>query len=258
MNGITVPGLEDYLARRDAARPRAVARTESWYRIENADGGDTATITIYDEIGWFGTTAREFIDELAAIDAASLDVHLNTPGGEVWDGVAIYNALMQHPATVTTTVDSLAASIGSLIAQAGDNRVMAKASQMMVHDPKAGAFGGAAELRKGAEMLDQVTKMIATVYADRGGGTVAFWRAAMTAESWYSAEEAKRAGLADAVYGDAPAEAVAASWDLSTFRHTDRRKASAPPMPAARAVARAGDFRWDPEVFRTALKEAFK
>jgi ATP-dependent Clp endopeptidase proteolytic subunit ClpP len=157
-------------------------------------------------------------------------VRLNTPGGEVFDGVAIYNALRNHPASVTTYVDGLAASIGSVILQAGDKRVAAKASQTMIHDGHGIVIGNAADMRQTADLLDQVSNMIAEVYADRAGGSVGDWRAAMLAETWYTGDEAKTAGLVDEVAA-AGASTADNSWDLSIFAHAGRAMAPAPVIP---------------------------
>jgi ATP-dependent protease ClpP protease subunit len=268
---ITVPGMEDYQRRRaawagavgagavgtasgESGRPAGAA----WYSITNSADGSAATVSIYDEIGWFGVTAAEFCAALAELDVDTLDVRLNTPGGDVFDGVAIYNALLNHRAEVTATVDGLAASIGSVIAQAGDNRIMAKASQMMIHDASALCIGNARDMTAAASMLDKVSGMIAMVYADRSGGTVASWRAAMLAETWYTAEEAKTAGLVDAVYGQAE-EAATAKWDLRVFAHAGRAAAPAPVMPerrhAEKPAAKLG-FAWDPALFKDAVRLA--
>jgi ATP-dependent Clp endopeptidase proteolytic subunit ClpP len=227
------------LPARRLARPKAQLRAgrRDWYRITNSADGTSAEVAIYDEIGYFGVTAQDFIRELAAVEADRLDVRLNTPGGEVFDGVAIYNALRNHPAMVTTYVDGLAASIGSVILQAGDQRVAAKASQVMIHDGHGVVIGNAADMRQTADLLDQVSQMIAEVYADRSGGSVEDFRAAMLAETWYTGDEAKSAGLVDevATAGTSPADN---SWDLSVFAHAGRAHAPAPVIPKHSGVER--------------------
>src|SRR6266536_2578100 len=89
----------------------------AWYRIKAQAG--TAEIAIYEEIGMWGITAGDFLAELKALDVKQIDVRINSPGGDVWDGLAIYNSLRDHPAAVTTYVDGLAASAASIIVQAG-------------------------------------------------------------------------------------------------------------------------------------------
>src|SRR5690606_8034659 len=103
----------------------------------------------------------------------------------------------QHQAHVTVIVDSLAASIASVIAMAGDRVVMAKNATMMIHDGHGLSIGNAADMREMADLLDKVSDNIASVYAERAGGDVAEWRERMRAETWYSADEAVSAGLAD-------------------------------------------------------------
>jgi ClpP class serine protease len=135
-------------------------------------------------------------------------------------------------------VDGLAASIASVIAMAGDRIVMAPNSQLMIHDGSGLCIGNAAEMRQMAELLDRQSNNIAEVYANRAGGTAEDWRALMEAETWYTAQEAVDAGLADEVAstrtltdGNSPQN----SWDLSIFRYPSRAEAPAP-QPVASAV----------------------
>lgn len=219
-------------------RARAQRRTADWYRITNAtgEGGTAAEVAIYDEIGWFGVTAASFLDELRAITATDINLRLSSPGGEIFDGFAIYNLLRTHDATVTTYVDSLAASIASVIALAGDKVIMQPHSQMMIHEGMGGAIGDATDMREMADLLDRQSDNIAAVYADKAGGTVAEWRDRMKAETWYFADEAVASGLADEVAGAAEpsdskdqADKTAAKWDLSIFNFAGREYAPAPP-----------------------------
>jgi ATP-dependent protease ClpP protease subunit len=171
-------------------------------RISNAAGGVTR-VDVYDDIGpggWFteGLTAKSFAAQLAEVTGA-LHVHINSGGGDVFDGLAIKNAIEQHSGPVTTIVDGIAASIASVIAQAGTDRVMMPGSMMMIHDASTMTFGNAAELAKTAQVLDEVSDNLAGVYARAAGGTVEDWRAAMQAETWYTAEQAVAAGLATRV-----------------------------------------------------------
>ena len=229
------------------ARPIAQLRQgrNDWYRITNAIGPGPATIHVYDEIGYWGITASDFVAELSQLNASAIDLHINSPGGEIFDGIAIMNALRAHPATVTTYVDSLAASIASVIAMAGDRIVMAANSQMMIHDGSGMCIGDAADMRELADLLDRQSDNIAAVYADRAGGTVAEWRALMTAETWFTAAEAVEAGLADEVLsarsvtdGNSP-EDLSAAWDLSIFAYPGRDGAPAPVTARAPAAAPA-------------------
>jgi ATP-dependent protease ClpP protease subunit len=221
-----------------SARPVAKLRQgrTDWFRITNKKG-NTAEIYIYDEIGWFGTTAQGFVDQLRDITAPRIDLHLNSPGGDVFDGFAIYQALLDHHATIHVLVDGLAASAASFIAQAGDRVTMGKAAMMMIHDAFGLAIGNAKDMRELADRLDTISNTIAGVYSERAGGPVDFWREAMQAESWYSAEEAVTAGLADEVRErqskDDPETDVEDTWDLSVFTYAGRSHAPAPELPAA-------------------------
>lgn len=219
------------------ARPAANrnAGRNDWYRMSAKADGTVAEIHIYDEIGYWGVTASDFIRDLQGIDASQIDVHLNTPGGDVFDGIAIYNALQQHKANVTMYVDSLAASIGSVIAMAGNEVVMAKYSTMMIHEASGVAIGAnAEEMRTMADLLDKTSANLASVYADKSGTPVEEWRALMQAETWFSADEAVEFGLADRVNSDNNTK-VSNSWDLSIFNYPGRHAAPAPttgPVPA--------------------------
>jgi len=218
------------------ARPRAQLRQgrTDWYKITNSAAGAPAQVHVYDEIGYWGVTASDFIAELSSLDAQAIDLHINSPGGEIFDGIAIMNALRAHPATVTTYVDSLAASIASVIALAGDRVVMAKHSQMMIHDGSGLCVGDAADMRNMAVLLDRQSDNIAAVYAEKAGGTVKQWRARMTAETWFTAAEAVEAGLADEVSSTRTSpndNSPQNSWDLSVFNYAGRENAPAPTLP---------------------------
>lgn len=174
---------------------------------------------IYDEIGFWGTTAQRFVEELAAIDVDVIDLRINSPGGSVFDGITIMNALRRHPARVDVTVDGLAASAASFIATAGDHVVMNSGSELMIHEAWGWCDGDAQAMRSYADSLDKVSGTIAGLYAKRAGGTVDEWRDLMRAETWYTAEEAVTAGLADR-WADAPA--AKNSFDLSKFGYRGR------------------------------------
>jgi ATP-dependent protease ClpP protease subunit len=174
-----------------------------------AEGGATR-VDVYDDIGgggWFsdGISASDFVAQISGLKG-KLDIHVNSGGGDVFDGIAIANAIRGHKGTVTTTVDGLAASIASVIAQAGQERIAASGSMLMIHEASGGCIGDAAGMAKMAETLDKVSANLADIYADRSGrGNAGTWRDAMKAETWYTADEAVAAGLADKVAGDAAA-----------------------------------------------------
>lgn len=245
---------------------------QTWYRIKNAldeGGSPVATITLYGDIGSWGITAASFVEELKAIDAPEIRLHVSSPGGEIFDGLAVYNALRSHRAKVIVQVDSLAASIASVIAMAGDRVIMSPHSQMMLHMAQGVACGEASEMREYADFLDKQSANIAGVYAERAGGTVKQWLKVMAAETWYFADEAVAAGLADEVGKperqmgeELDDRAMAAAWDLKVYNYAHERREDAPaPLiepapetPVAEAVAPPPAF--DPAAFRAAATAA--
>lgn len=217
---------------------------KDWFRISNsADEPDTTDILVYDSIGgWFGMWAEDFIDALDGVTTSKINLRLNSPGGSVFEGIAIANAIRQHPASVTVYVDSIAASIASVIAMAGDRLVMMPQSQIMVHNASGACYGDATEMTKMADMLDKQSLNIAQAYAQHTGRPLAEWQAYMDAETWFTAEEALTVGLADEVVPmRAKAAAVEQSetvdarmqrtWDLSMYQHAGRTNAPAPKIP---------------------------
>lgn len=187
--------MTDLRSRMMARRPRNTGR---WYDIRNATG-PVATVRIYDEIGYWGVTAADFVEEISAITAPEIEVQINSPGGDVFDGLAIYNALRLHKAKVTTRVDGLAASAASVIVQAGDRRIMVESAQLMIHEAWGVAIGPADEMREFADLLDQQNTVIAKIYASASGRDVDEFLALMEAETWLTDEAAVEAGLADEV-----------------------------------------------------------
>lgn len=183
-----------------------------WYRIRNVDETEAteteetvAEVFIYDEIGGsLGVSADEFVKDLSAIDADRINVRINSPGGSVFDSIAIYNALVQHPATITTFVDALAASGASIVAMGGDECVMMIGSQLMIHDALGLEMGNAADMREMAKFLDHQSNNIASIYAAKAGGEPDEWRKLMLAETWMLAGEAVDMGLANRVYKPEP------------------------------------------------------
>lgn len=224
--------------RRNHGRYRAKLGSEprDWYRITNAAStSEPAEILIYDEIGyggWYyeGVTANNLVRQLADIESDQIRVRINSPGGNVFEGIAILNALRSHPAHVTTIVDGLAASAASFIAMAGDDIVMNRNAEIMIHDPSALSIGNASDMRDLADQLDRIGDNIASMYADRAGGTVEDWRTAMRTETWYSDEEALAAGLVDRIerFDNDEKEPVKNRFDLSVFNYAGRRAAPAP------------------------------
>lgn len=140
---------------------------------------------------------------------------------------------------MTVRVDGLAASAASIVAMAGDEIIMGPGTQLMIHDPWVYTQGDAAFLRSEADRLEKTAESMASLYARRAGGTADEWRDLMTEETWFTAEEAVEAGLADRVDSDdaAPVENnIAATFNLAHFRYAGRAHAPAPRIPSAEAV----------------------
>lgn len=190
------------------------------YRVVAAK--DSATVYIYGPIGasWWsedGVTANQVRKDLAALGAVkTIDVRINSEGGDVFDGQAIYTLLNQHPATVNIFVDGLAASAASFIAMAGNTITVSEGGFIMIHPASGGAFGRAADLRKTADLLEQVNESITSIYASRTGNSAEDIRAWMEAETWMDGSEAVKRGFADKIV---PNLKVAASVrDPSKYR----------------------------------------
>lgn len=172
------------------------------YYAPAASAGETATIQIFDQIGedWFGgggLSGKQFSDVLNEVGNGPLLVEINSPGGNVWDGLSIYNQLRGRRAPVTTRVVGIAASIASIIALAGDKVEMADAALMMIHDPSGMASGTSEDMRKMADALDQHAEVLVGVYAKKTGRSPESIRAAMKAETWFTTPEAVAFGLVD-------------------------------------------------------------
>lgn len=210
----------------------------------------TAEIYIYGNIGdrWNedGVIASTLVKEIAALDVDAIDLRINSYGGSVTDGAAIYNALKRHRAPVNAYVDGVAISCASYIAMAGDTITMAKNAQMMIHAPWAFAGGNALELREQADVLDRYAKAMASAYADKSGKTYEQALAILTdgKDHWFLAEEAVAEGFADAVGEEvAAAASLAHSFDLSRFKAGGPVAAGKPvSQPTAAAVTTNGAF----------------
>lgn len=223
----------------EGVRPERV----QWFEIRNAvdvdgDGApDTTEVMIYDEIGgWCGVSPAAFRNALNKIETPNISLRIHSPGGNAFDGVAIYNTIRSHPSHITAHIDGLAASAASYIALAADEVVMSEAAQLMIHDAWGVVVGPASDLDDVSAQLNKMSDNIAKLYAKKAGGSVEFWRDAMRAESWYTDEEAVAAGLADRVADDVKAADVKAAWNLSVFMYGGRAQAPEPPMPAGRTL----------------------
>ncbi|MFO1128377.1 MAG: Clp protease ClpP [Rhodospirillales bacterium] len=219
----------------------------AWYRVTaKADAGE---ILIYEEIGAFGITAKSFIDDLRSLgNVTRLAARINSPGGDIFSAVGIFNALARHPAKTTVYVDGLAASAASLVAMAGDEIMMPSNSFMMIHDPAAAVIGGAADLRSMAEALDRITQSMVGIYVAKTGLPEDEVRRLMGAETWFSADEALAKGFATQVTN---AVQMAARFDLGRYKRPP--SALTQPVRAAAPVRTAAPSPASPKLSSAAL-----
>lgn len=174
---------------------RAARSGESWYRLAKKD--EDAEVLIYAEIGMWGITADDFVRDLREVDAKTINLHLNSPGGSVFDGLAIYNALVRHDARIVVHIDGWAASIASVIAMAGDEIRIGESGYVMIHKPWSWAMGDAGVLRREADVLDKLEDGIVDIYVARTEGDRKKIQDWVGAETWFNGKEAVEAGFAD-------------------------------------------------------------
>lgn len=221
--------------------------TAKWYEIKahapsvqsaEAPAPSEASVYIYGNIGdrWNedGVIASDLVRDIAALDVDTINLRINSYGGSVPDGLAIYNALRRHRAAVNTFVDGVAISCASYIAMAGDTVTMAKNAQMMIHAPWSFAYGNAVELREQADVLDRYAKAMASAYADKSGKSYEDALALITdgKDHWFLADEAVAEGFADTVGEEAAvAASLARSFNLSRFTPVSQPLAAAGKKP---------------------------
>jgi len=193
-----------------------------WFNISNA-AGTAAEISIYGPIGAEyegGTGSRAFVEELNKVTAKNITLRIHSPGGNIFEGHAIFNALQRHPATVTTIVDGLAASMATVVALAGSRVKIAANGIWMIHDTAGVTAGTAKDMRDTAGILEKLSAQILDVYAAKTGKPREEIAALMAAETWMNAEEAKAFGFVDEIIPALKAAAaVAGDFDLSAFAH---------------------------------------
>jgi ATP-dependent Clp endopeptidase proteolytic subunit ClpP len=205
---------------------------KSWYTIRARASG--TEVLIYDEIGAYGVSAKGFLAELGALpDDAPIDLRLNSPGGSVFDAVAIFNALKRHAGPITVWIDGIAASAASYIAMAGDEIVMPENAFLMIHDPAGLVMGTAEDMRATAEALDKVKGSLIQGYASKSGKAEEEIATLMAAETWLDAKDAMELGFIDRI---AEPVKLAASFDVARFRNAPPEvveAASEPDEPVA-------------------------
>jgi len=193
---------------------------KNWYSIKAESSNEVADIYIFDEIGAYGITAQGFIEEIKAYKDVPINLHINCIGGDVFEGMAIYNVIRKRTAKTTIYIEGIAASMGSVIALAGDEVIMAENSLFMIHNAWGGAMGEANEMRKTAALLEKISGEIADIYMKKTRLPYNKVQEMMDEETWLSADEAFNLGFVDSI---SDAIKVAAKYDVSKFKNiTDK------------------------------------
>ncbi|HOL51487.1 MAG TPA: Clp protease ClpP [Bacillota bacterium] len=185
-----------------------------WYKIE-ASANDQAEILVYDVIGWPYNDAGDLVRYVNSLGDKDILVRLNTPGGDVFDGMAIFNSLANHKGKVTIRIEALAASVGSVLAMAGKEIQAYSNTMMMIHDPWTYMAGNQYELREMADLLEKISGQMLDVYAGRSKVGKREMKEIMKAETWYTAKEAKEKGFIDTILETG--KAAKAQFDLTMY-----------------------------------------
>ena len=188
---------------------------EKWYNIQNK-AGETADIYIFDEIGTYGVTAQDFISEIKGLKDMPINLRINSLGGDVFDGMAMYNVIKRREAKTTVYIEGIAASIATIIALGADEVVMAENSLFMIHNAWGGTSGEAKDMRKTAETLDKITSELTDIYVKKTGLSYEALAEMMDEESWLNAQEAFDLGFIDTISDSIK---VAAKYDVSKFKN---------------------------------------
>ena len=189
------------------------------YKIDAAKKDETI-VYIYDEISWFGIQAEQFVKDFNAISADTIHLRVNSPGGSVFDGTAIFNVIKQHSSRVVAHIDGLAASIASIIVMAADEVRMAQNAFFMIHEPWSIVIGDAEMMRAEADLLEKVSGTLVNAYTDKSGLSADEVHDYMAKETWFTAQEALDAGFVDVIEeqdSEENAKAKVTLFDLSAF-----------------------------------------
>lgn len=187
----------------------------------NKVSDEIAEVFVYGDIGgWMdGVSADDFARELKSLKVTEITARINSGGGSVFEGQAIYNSLVNHPAKVNVVIDGIAASIASVIAMSGDNISITEGSHIMVHKPWSMAMGDANSMRKEAEVLDSLESGIIDIYAARTGKSRDQLEKWVANETWFKGASAVDAGFADNVIPAKRKENFAKSNILNHYQH---------------------------------------
>lgn len=224
---------------RDNGMPRDEAQPS--IRVETAD--DAPHIYVYDIIdAWWGASATGLLTAFAAAGKGDLHLHINSPGGDVFEARAMAAIVVAHPGNVAVHIDGLAASAATYLALSGNTVSMTQGGMLMVHESWTLAYGNKRELRKTADLLDQVDDSIIADYTRRTGKSAEEVRAWVEAETWFIADKALELGFIDSVDPNTKrdASAQASRWNLSAYANAPKfTKTEPPPAPGPDLAAAA-------------------
>ncbi|MBX2809498.1 MAG: Clp protease ClpP [Cellvibrionaceae bacterium] len=184
---------------------------KSWFSVKNLSS-DSVDIDIHEEIGLWGVSAKNFIDQIKNKNIKTINLSINSPGGNFFDGLAMYHALKNHSATVNITVLALAGSAASIVLMAGDKVSMPEDTYIFIHDPSSCVCGNAEDFREAADLLDRFRDNIVNIYVKRTGLAKNKLETMMANEEFISAEDAVNIGFADELIDTLPVAANAASF----------------------------------------------
>lgn len=193
----------------------------NWYSIKNIADAKQAEVMIYDEIGLYGVDAKSFIEEIKTIpNDTPVLLRINSPGGSVIDGLAIYDAISRLPQKVTARIEGIAASMASVIALAADEVVMSENSLFMIHNVWGGEVGESGDLRKAADLMDKMGERLVSIYVSKTGKSEEVIRNWMNKETWFNSQEAVDAGFVNAV--EEPIK-MAAKFDINKYDYKNKK-----------------------------------
>ena len=188
---------------------------EKWYNIQNKVG-NSADVYIFNEIGTYGITAQDFISDIKDLKDTPINLHVNSIGGDVFDGMAIYNVIKRREARTTVYIEGIAASIATIIALGADEVIMAENSLFMIHNAWGGAMGEAKDMRKTADTLEKISSELTDIYMKKTGLSYEALAEMMDEETWLNAQEAYDYGFIDTISDSIK---VAAKYDVSKFKN---------------------------------------
>ena len=187
-----------------------------WYNIQGKASDAVAEVYIFNEIGAYGITAQDFIFEMKEYKDTPVNLRINCIGGDVFDGMAMYNIIKKREAKTTAYIEGIAASMGCVIALAADDVVMAENSLFMIHNAWGGAMGEAEDMRKTASVLEKISGEIASIYKRKTRLSLDRITDMMDEETWLNAQEAYELGFIDSISDSIK---VAAKYDVSKFKN---------------------------------------